>query len=339
MRLPVPPPLWMGDTTISPGWWGARRRSAGGPDDSPARPRRRASLSGFVLLALLLPACFASAPQSPSPNRPAAERTSQQDITYRGRTFRVVRNIVYARHDGVTLGLDVYRPAGGKDLPAVLDIHGGGWFSGSRRDETLSPLGLAYRDFVVFASDYRLACGDRSRPLCGYHYRAPLRDVRAALEWVRAHGAEFQARTGSVGAAGTSAGAHLAQMLGVTGNAGGGRADAVVSWSGSSKLAVRARSPKSFAVVADYLGCRLRRCASRWRRMSPIAHVSRDSAPMMLVQSKRDPIVPATTARHMARALERRGVSVQLRMRAGSVHAHFGSQVLQESARWLHRHL
>ncbi|CAN5716418.1 hypothetical protein BH18ACT15_BH18ACT15_04060 [soil metagenome] len=286
---------------------------------------------------MLLTACQASVPD-PSTGRPVA-RPDQRAITYGGRTFRVIRNVAYATHAGVQLRLDVYRPTGHKPLPAVLDVHGGGWFSGSRRRATLPPLALADHNFVVFVPDYRLACNDIRRPLCGYHYRAPLKDVRAALEWMRSHGSDFHATTTSVAAVGTSAGGHLAQMLGVTGEEGGTRADAVVSWSGSSQLAVRARSPASFATVADYLGCGLRECPNRWRMMSPISHVSSASAPMMLVQSRRDPIVPASTARHMARALRRRRVVVRLWMRAGGLHARFGPRVLRESAHWLHRHM
>ncbi len=293
----------------------------------------------LAVIASLLPACQSPAIDHTTRPGTGTQQTIHRIVSYRHSKFRVTTRVRYARHDGVPLGLDVYQPAERGGLPAVLDIHGGGWSSGSKEKATIRPLELAAHGFVVFVPDYRLACENAARPLCGYHYPAPVRDVRSGLRWVRANGARFDAATQSVGVVGSSAGGNLAQMLGVTGAVGQTRADAVVSWSGSAKLAHGERSSASLAVIARYIGCRLSRCRAQWKKAFPISHVTPGSAPMLLINSKRDPIVPARTARDMAEALQQNNVPVELRVLPGHVHAHFDSKLLEASSRWLHSHL
>ena len=69
------------------------------------------------------------------------------------------RGVEYARIGKKRLLLDVYQPATpGDKRPAVLQIHGGAWVLGSRRDQGL-PLSyhLASHGWVGFNADYRLS--------------------------------------------------------------------------------------------------------------------------------------------------------------------------------------
>lgn len=62
----------------------------------------------------------------------------------------------YANIDGVDIKLDVYTPLGTRGpIPAVLFFHGGGCFSGTRRNE-----GIGY--FPWIESSYQ----QQSRTLC-----------------------------------------------------------------------------------------------------------------------------------------------------------------------------
>ena len=292
-----------------------------------------------VLLVALLAACQPHSPLGRADRKSGQDPEGVETVVYRGQAIRVDARIPYAHPGGVRLGLDVYRPAGRERLPSVLDIHGGGWETGNKEEATLPPVELAARGFVVFVPDYRLACKDSSRPLCGYGFRAPVEDMRSALLWVRRHGDRFHAITHHVAAAGTSAGGHLAQMLGVSGRKGGTRADAVVSWSGPSTLQLLAKSRETRSTVTEYVGCKLTRCPRRWKQASPITHVTDSSAPMLLINSENDPIVPAKGARRMARALREHGVPVELHVPSGRVHAAFGPEALRGAAHWLHAHL
>lgn len=95
------------------------------------------------------------------------------------------------------LTADVYSPCGGHDLPAVLDVHGGGLMYGDKRLNRRFCASLAACGFTVVSADYRLF---------------PEASFRDAAEDV-ARAAEFTARVyGKNGfyLAGDSAGAELA---------------------------------------------------------------------------------------------------------------------------------
>jgi acetyl esterase/lipase len=116
-----------------------------------------------------------------------------------------------ARQRGLAYGegrhrtLDVYyrrdRPAG---APVLLNLHGGGFCSGSKAREA-RPL-IRYltsrRDFVCVSADYRL------QPRVTLADQVA--DVRAAIAWARAHAADFSTGPGPLFVTGSSAGANLA---------------------------------------------------------------------------------------------------------------------------------
>src|SRR4051812_27467019 len=88
-------------------------------------------LSLFALVAVLASAGLAQA------------QTVKRDIPYAG-----------AQDDKRTL--DVYAPAGAKDLPVVFWIHGGGWQTGDKSDVKLKPQAFMDKGFVFVSVNYRL---------------------------------------------------------------------------------------------------------------------------------------------------------------------------------------
>jgi acetyl esterase/lipase len=109
--------------------------------------------------------------------------------------------------------LDVYhhrgRPAGGG--PTLIFLHGGGFRSGHKNREGRAMLNrLASEGWVCVSANYRL--GPEAR------FPDPLVDVKKVIAWVRAHVGEYGGDPGTVFVAGSSAGAHLAAMAGLTAN-------------------------------------------------------------------------------------------------------------------------
>jgi acetyl esterase len=93
---------------------------------------------------------------------------------------------------------DVERPA-----PALVFAHGGGWTLGTLDSADDICRELAARvGCVVVSVDYRLAPE--------HPFPAPLEDVSAAADWVRAHAESLGVDPVRVGLAGTSAGGNLA---------------------------------------------------------------------------------------------------------------------------------
>src|SRR5437763_11588552 len=88
----------------------------------------------------------------------------------------VKRDIAYAEPAHKRQVLDVYSPAGAKNLPVVFWIHGGGWQTGDKTDVQLKPRAFNDRGFVFVSADYRL--------LPDVDMGTIVRDVARAVRWV-----------------------------------------------------------------------------------------------------------------------------------------------------------
>jgi acetyl esterase/lipase len=126
------------------------------------------------------------------------------------RAVRVTRDIQYAPGAGRRHQLDVYAPGGGvRQAPVLLQIHGGGWVIGNKREQALPLMNyLAARGWVCVAANYRLS----PRATFPEH----LIDLKCALRWIRENIADFGGDPFFVAASGGSAGGHLSSMLALT---------------------------------------------------------------------------------------------------------------------------
>jgi acetyl esterase/lipase len=121
--------------------------------------------------------------------------------------------IVYATHDGVALAGDLYLPAGAGPFPALVAVHGGGWQAGVRSAFQYWGPWLAARGCVLFAISYRLAKkGQKTFPQA-------VHDVLAGVQFVRGNAGQFKVDPERIGLFGASAGAHLASLAALGGNA------------------------------------------------------------------------------------------------------------------------
>jgi dienelactone hydrolase len=114
----------------------------------------------------------------------------------------VRKDVVYGSGGGRELKCDLYSPgAPAEGRPGVLLVHGGGWRGGERGVMEGFGTRLAADGFVAVACEYRLT-PEAAWPAC-------IEDVKAALRWIRANGAELGIDPTKVAALGRSAGAHL----------------------------------------------------------------------------------------------------------------------------------
>jgi acetyl esterase/lipase len=131
----------------------------------------------------------------------------------RRRGVRRVRDIQYVDGDKLRRHrLDVYAPSDVQPgAPVLLQIHGGGWMIGDKREQGLPLMYyLATRGWVCVAINYRLS----PRATWPDH----LVDCKRALAWIRAHIVEYSGDPSFVVVTGGSAGGHLAAMMGLTAN-------------------------------------------------------------------------------------------------------------------------
>lgn len=118
---------------------------------------------------------------------------------------RIEDGVVFGSTGTRDLKGDLFLPPGGGDRrPGVVIIHGGGWYSGDRKQLRYYGIQLARYGFVGLACEYRLS-GEASWP-------AQLHDVKAAVRWLRAQAPSLGVDEAKICLTGNSAGAHLALM-------------------------------------------------------------------------------------------------------------------------------
>jgi acetyl esterase/lipase len=156
-----------------------------------------------ILLTLLAASLLAQQPQAarPAPTRLAPEITA---------ALEAHPGLVYARYGAREMQLDLWRPkVSAQPLPAILCIHGGGWFKGDRTSMANLAQALAAKGFVTATVSYRLS-GEAKFP-------AAIQDCKAAVRFLRANAAKFGIHSSAIGVTGLSAGGHLAALLTTSG--------------------------------------------------------------------------------------------------------------------------
>jgi acetyl esterase/lipase len=120
------------------------------------------------------------------------------------------RDITFSRAGGRELKLDVYRPTEpGRRRPAILQVHGGGWIIGDKREQGIPLLNhLAANGWVGFNANYRLSPSAT--------WPEHLIDLKRAVVWIREHADEYGVDPEFVAVTGGSAGGHLTAMMGLT---------------------------------------------------------------------------------------------------------------------------
>jgi acetyl esterase/lipase len=236
--------------------------------------------------------------------------------------------IVFAEVDGTELMLDLYKPAGAENVPVLIYAHGGGWARGSR--DEIPHAALVSAGYAIASVDYRLS-GDAQFP-------AQIYDLKAAVRYLRANADELGIDPDRIGATGSSAGAHLAQLLGVTNGSAEHEGDVgdydnvssavsvVVSYYGASDfMTILDQSTQyGYGVRAPALDALLGGSPADRpelaRLASPIFHVDASDPPMYLLHGDQDPQMPINQSHEMEGKYESLGLPVHFEVVHGAVH-------------------
>ncbi len=237
---------------------------------------------------------------------------------------RVERNVEFGRAEGRALLLDLYLPPGatnGGAVPVIVWIHGGGWQKGAK--ENVGPAaGFAARGFAVASVGYRLS-GEAVFP-------AQIEDCKNAVRWLRANAARYGMDGRRVAAWGSSAGGHLAALLGTSGGVAaletGGepvRVQAVVDYYGPADFrpqTLSGRAGDSGGPVARLLGGPVADRTEQAALASPLTHISGDDPQFFIVHGDQDRVVPLIQSTRLMEALSAAGVRAELRVLPGAGH-------------------
>ena len=129
--------------------------------------------------------------------------------------IRRIKDVPFSRVAGRVLKLDVFTPVdpprAGERRPALLQIHGGAWIIGDKREQGIPLLkAMARNGWVGFNANYRLSPGAT--------WPEHLVDVKQALAFIRANAEEYGIDPSFVAVTGGSAGGHITAMMALTAN-------------------------------------------------------------------------------------------------------------------------
>lgn len=126
-------------------------------------------------------------------------------------------NVTYAVLGTRALQLDLYLPGGAGPFPVVVWVHGGGWSSGSRYPIPAGPAALLSRGIAVASVSYRLTSQAGQWGTAPVIFPAQIHDVKGAVRFLRARATTYRLDPNRFGVWGSSAGGHLAALLGTSG--------------------------------------------------------------------------------------------------------------------------
>lgn len=238
--------------------------------------------------------------------------------------------ITYTSPDGQPIQLDLARPKESTvPRPAVLFIHGGGFRAGSREGYDGQIIRLATHGYVAATASYRLAPK--------HPFPAAVHDVKAAVRWLRANAEKYNVDPERIGVTGGSAGGHLAQFLGVSGdeprfegdggNAGvSSKVACVVNVYGPSDLTRSyGKSVDAAEVLPLFLGGNLETARYQHVLASPLTWVSRGDAPTLVLHGTDDKYVAHEQSVWLVDALKANGVEAELLTFEGAGHGFKGA--------------
>jgi acetyl esterase/lipase len=253
-----------------------------------------------------------------------AARQAQRALAADKPAWREELDVVYGKGGKQDLKLDLYMPLQpGEPTPAIVFIHGGGWREGSKSDLRSFCQAFAKMGYVAVTVDYRLAPANR--------WPAQIEDVKCAVRWLRANAKRLRVDPERIAAAGSSAGGHLALLLGFTqakdGLEGTGgwpnqssQVSAVVNIVGPTDLAERDWSEPVEQLLINFLGGSRTQIADVFRQASPLTYLRKDAPPVLTWHGTKDDLVPYSQATKLDAAMKQIGASSQLETIEGKGH-------------------
>ena len=121
-------------------------------------------------------------------------------------TGKIIKDIKFTNINEHDLKLDLYLPEKTEKSALVVWIHGGGWQKGSKKDCKLN--WLSEHGYSVASISYRLSQVAK--------FPAQLHDCKGAIRWLRANSSKYGFEPNDIIVAGSSAGGHLAALVGTT---------------------------------------------------------------------------------------------------------------------------
>ena len=279
-------------------------------------------------------------------------------------SFDRKQDVIYGRKFGTALTMDVFSPK--KDVKGIglILVVSGGFFSSHDAIGPAFVQPFIERGYTVFA----VVHGSQPR------YTVPeiVQDMNRSVRFIRYHAKDYGIDPNHIGVMGASAGGHLSLMLGTAGDKGDPNAPDPVDRESSRVQAVACFFPPTdflnygkpgeekvhptdhappYRAAFDYRELDkqsmlwvpitdLKRLKEITRQISPIAHVTPDDPPTLIIHGNEDRLVPLQQSERIIEKLKKAGVETDLVVKKGAGHGWPGlNKDLDQLANWFDKHL
>ena len=240
---------------------------------------------------------------------------------------QIARDLPYAASARASQALDLYWRPEGDPHALLVWIHGGGWMGGDKA-HCEAARSVLVDGYAVASVNYRLS--DEAT------FPAQLHDCRAAVRWLRRNATAYNIDASRIGAWGSSAGGHLAALLGTARGAlrqgdpdAGDISDAVQAvcdWFGPTDFLRMNDEPGAVdhdaadSPESRLVGGPIREFADRVVAANPATYVTQDSPPFLIVHGASDDLVLPSQSAILHNALREAGVVSELIVIDGGGH-------------------
>ena len=243
-------------------------------------------------------------------------------------TIRKISDVVFAEVGGRDLLLDLYMPQTAEAVPLIVYVHGGAWRRGSKDSMPLTR--LLDEGYAIARVEYRLTPEAR--------FPAQVHDIKAAIRFLRATQGRHGYDSRKIAVAGSSAGGHLAALVGVTngvreleGTVGAhldqsSDVQAIIAYFGASNLLsiLDQSTPQGLGVRVPalqlLLGGQPEEKPELAKLASPVFHADRSDPPMLLLHGDQDPQMPISQSHELHGKYKSLGLPVSLHVLHGAAH-------------------
>ncbi len=276
-----------------------------------------------------------------------ANKVASQHISVDIKTPQIkqISNVVYEQvpmrgFQNVAMKMDILQPQSDEKLPAIVYVTGGGFINANKDNDVQLRMHLAEAGYVVASIQYRVAPTAK--------FPQPLEDVKSAIRYLKAHADKFGIDADRVGIVGGSAGGYLTAMAGTTSGTTTFDKGENLNVSSSVKAAVDLYGLSDLTCIGDDYSDEVKgfhksagSTEALWVNGSPvfggkdggiladkeaadfanpINHISKTSAPMLLMHGTADYVVSPSQTDLLFQALQKNNIPSQRYLVEGAAH-------------------
>lgn len=263
----------------------------------------------IIIIVLLAATLFASA-QKASSNLPSDTEFSR-DVPY-----------VKDAHERQKLDIAFFKK--GKPRPLLIWIHGGAFMTGDKSENHAIWPELMSSGYAVATINYRLS-GDARWP-------AQITDCKAAIRFLRAHAKDYNIAPGRIAVWGSSAGGHLAALVGTSGSAKKLDVGEHLDHSSAVSCSVDMFGPIDFEKMPQFKsptspeakmwGRATSEALDLAREACPITYLSKNTPPLLILHGDADSVVNISQSQLFDAAIKKAGATGDFITLPGVGHSH-----------------